>query len=120
LRIKNRQLKSGGPFLGGAECLLLAQSGHANRRDPRQLSGVKRTPTIRAVAAAFDPKRTFNCPPDASRTRCSNSCKLEPRWFNSRLERAIACSSRIIAKPLALPPPKVFRTVFRLGAPSSL
>jgi hypothetical protein len=37
---------------------LLAQSGHANRRDPRQLSGVKRTQIGRTVAAAFDPKRT--------------------------------------------------------------
>jgi hypothetical protein len=32
--------------LQGAPCPLLAQSGHACQRGPRQLSGVKRTPLI--------------------------------------------------------------------------
>jgi hypothetical protein len=39
--------------------LLLAHSGRAGGPQPRQLLGVKRTPTVRTVASAFDPKRTF-------------------------------------------------------------
>ena len=38
---------------------LVALNRHAGQRVPRQLSGAKRTPTVRTVAAAFDPKRTF-------------------------------------------------------------
>src|SRR5271169_5100284 len=38
---------------------LLAQSGHADRSPSCPLSGVKRTRTPSAVAAANDPKRTF-------------------------------------------------------------
>ena len=38
-------------------CPPLAHSGRDGRRQPRQLSGVKRTPRIKAVAAANDPKR---------------------------------------------------------------
>ena len=36
----------------------MAQSGHAELPPPCLLSGVKRTPPNRAVAAANDPKRT--------------------------------------------------------------
>jgi hypothetical protein len=39
---------------------LVAHSGRAGQRLPRPLSGVKRTPTVRTVAAAFDPKRTLS------------------------------------------------------------
>jgi len=44
-------------------CPLLAQSGRGRRRVSRQLSGVKRTPEFGCVAAANDPKRTFEVPP---------------------------------------------------------
>ena len=40
-----------------AECLLLAQSGHANRSQQCPLSGVKRTLLRLAPMSAFDPKR---------------------------------------------------------------
>jgi hypothetical protein len=39
-------------------CLLLAQSGHANRRNPCPLSGVKRTPQLAAAMSANDLKPT--------------------------------------------------------------
>ena len=42
-----------------AECLLLAQSGHARRLQQCPLLGVKRTLNRRASMSAFDPKRTF-------------------------------------------------------------
>src|SRR5580704_1219449 len=38
---------------------LMALSCRAEWRQPRQLSGVKRTPTVRTVAATNDPFRTF-------------------------------------------------------------
>jgi len=46
----------GASQLRGAPCPLLAQSGRAGWRQPCPLSGVKRTPTVRTVAVAFDPK----------------------------------------------------------------
>ncbi len=39
---------------------LLAQSGHADRRDPRALSGAKRTRQPEAGAAVIDPERTLS------------------------------------------------------------
>jgi hypothetical protein len=42
----------------GAQCLLLAQSGHANHTQECPLSGVKRTLIGSAAMSAFDPKRT--------------------------------------------------------------
>ncbi len=41
----------------GERCRLLALSGRADRRLPRQLSGAKGATGIGAVAAVFDPKR---------------------------------------------------------------
>ena len=41
----------------GAECLLLAQSGHANRSPQCLLLGVKRTSRERSAMSAFDPSR---------------------------------------------------------------
>jgi hypothetical protein len=37
------------------ECPLMTQTGHAGRRRPRQLLGVKRTPQYNCAAAANDP-----------------------------------------------------------------
>src|SRR5215467_12028839 len=42
----------------GAECLLLAQSGHHKRADPCPLLGVKRTLIGDDAMSAFDPKET--------------------------------------------------------------
>jgi hypothetical protein len=42
----------------GAQCLLLAQSGHLNALSRCPLSGVKRTLIGHAVMSAIDPKRT--------------------------------------------------------------
>src|ERR1700733_8844713 len=43
-------------------CLLVAQTGHDNRRDPRQLSRVKQPRLWRDRVAASDPKRTSSAP----------------------------------------------------------
>src|SRR5215471_9854130 len=43
----------------GAECLLLAQSGHFETEFQCPLLGVKRTWIESALMSAFDPKRTF-------------------------------------------------------------
>jgi hypothetical protein len=45
-----------GPRLSKPECLLLAQSGHHNRRNRCPLSGVKRTLRFNDVTSANDPK----------------------------------------------------------------
>ena len=46
-------------FFRSAECLLLAQSGHASRAPQCLLLGVKRTLVSHSAMSAFDPKRTF-------------------------------------------------------------
>jgi hypothetical protein len=46
-------------FCCSALCRLLALSSRAGRRQPRQLSGVKRTPQNLAAAAANDPQETW-------------------------------------------------------------
>jgi hypothetical protein len=44
-------------------CRLLAQSGREGQRQPRQLSGVKRTSHFDHAAAANDPQQTLDCTP---------------------------------------------------------
>jgi hypothetical protein len=51
----------------GFWCPLLALSGHPKTLNQCPLSGVKRTLHGRAPMSAFDPKRTFNRPPEIFR-----------------------------------------------------
>ena len=59
---KSQDRKSARPRRG-AECLLLAQSGHGAAEFRCPLLGVKQTSQIHTVTSAFDPKRTLTSNP---------------------------------------------------------